>query len=321
MKTMKAFHFPKYGPPSVLTPVEMSIPEPVPGQVLVQVQASAINPSDVKNLAGAFHASLPRVPGRDYVGIVISGSDAWNGKGVWGSGPEFGVVRDGAHAQYVLVPIEGLAEKPSRLSAVEAATVGVPYLAAWSSLVDAASIHSGETILVTGASGAVGRAATQIAHWRGAKVIGADIRQGPSDADQLILTAGKDLAAEVKSLTQGVGVDLVLDCVGGPMFEPSLNSLRRGGRQVAITSAGTRRVEFDLIDFYHEQKRLIGVDTMKLTGGEIARIMEQLREGFDAGNLKPSPTTSWPFSRAVEAYIAVESGRSSTTHVLLPQQS
>jgi NADPH:quinone reductase-like Zn-dependent oxidoreductase len=319
MSTMKAWSFAKYGPPSVLALTELTVPEGKPGDVRVQVRASAINPSDVKNVAGVFHTPLPRIPGRDYVGTVVAGSDAWKGKEVWGSGPGFGVAHDGTHAQFVLVPIDGLSEKPTRLSVVEAATVGVPYLAAWVSLVDAAAIQSTETILVTGASGAVGRAATQIAHWKGAKVIGADIREGNSDADHLIITTGKDLAAEVKSLTNGVGVDMVLDAVGGPMFEPALNSLRRGGRQVVITSVGTRRVELDLIDFYHEQRRLIGVDTLQLTGARIARIMDALREGFDEGHLKPSPTTTWPFSRAVEAYGAVESGRASGTQVLLLQ--
>jgi NADPH:quinone reductase len=319
MNTMKALCFDRYGLPSVLELTDRSIPEPGPGQVQVQVQASAINPSDVKNVAGAFHALLPRVPGRDYAGVVVAGSDRWRGKEVWGSGSGFGVVRDGAHAQFVLVPIEGLSEKPSRLSMVEAATIGVPYLAAWSSLVDAGDLQTGQTILVTGASGAVGRAATQIAHWKGARVIGTDIREGASDTDEMIITTGKDLAAEVKSLTQQVGVDLVLDCVGGPMFEPALNSLRRGGRQIAITSVGNRRVEFDLVDFYHEQRRLMGVDTVKLTAGEIARIMDQLREGFDTGQLKPSTTITWPLSRAVEAYTAVESGSSRSKHVLLPQ--
>jgi NADPH:quinone reductase len=321
MKTMRALCFDKYGPPSVLAVKELSVPVPAPGDVLVQVQASAVNPSDVKNVAGAFHSPLPRVPGRDYSGMVVAGSDSWRGKEVWGSGPAFGVARDGAHAQFVLVPIEGLSEKPSRLSMVEAATVGVPYLAAWSSLVDAAGIQAGETLLVTGAAGAVGRAATQIAHWKGAKVIGADLRESSPAADHSIITTGNDLAEKVKSLTKGSGADLVLDCVGGAMFEPALNSLRRGGRQIAITSVGKRRVEFDLIDFYHELRRLIGVDTMQLTAPEIARIMNQLREGFDAGHLEPSATTTWPLSKAVEAYTAVESGGSSTKHVLLPQES
>jgi hypothetical protein len=74
---------------------------------------------------------------------------------------------------------------------------------------------------------------------------------------------------EVKALTDGKGVDVVLDAVGGPMFEPSLKSLRVGGRQVAIASIGNGRVEFSLVDFYHNLHRLIGVDTIKLTGPEI----------------------------------------------------
>jgi len=320
MNTMKALRFDVYGAPSVLSLTDLTVPDPDPAQVLVQVQASAINPSDVKNVAGAFHASLPRVPGRDYAGVVTAGSDVWKGKKVWGTGPGFGVVRDGAHAQYVLVPIDGLSEKPSRLSMVEAATIGVPYLAAWLSLVEKGNVQSGETILVTGACGAVGRAASQIARWKGAKVIGADVTESPSDADQFIVATPKDLAAQVKSLTRQAGVELVLDCVGGPMFEPSLNSLRRGGRQVAITSVGKRRVELDLIDFYHEEKHLIGADTMKLTAGEIARIMDELREGFDQGHLKPSPTVTWPLSRGAEAYAAVESRASPHKQVLLPQQ-
>jgi NADPH:quinone reductase len=248
MKTMRALCFDKYGPPSVLQLKDLSVPELAPGQVLIKVEASVINPSDVKDVAGAFHAALPRVPGRDYAGTVVAGDDRWAGTQVWGSGSGFGVVHDGAHAQFVVAPIEGLSAKPSSLSMQEAATVGVSCLAAWSALVDAADIQSGETVLVTGVGGAVGHAATQIAQWRGARVIGADINDRPSGADLFINTTGKDLATEVKSLTKGVGVDMVLDCVGGPMFEPSLNSLRLGGRQVAIASAGNRRVEFDLID-------------------------------------------------------------------------
>jgi NADPH:quinone reductase len=81
---------------------------------------------------------------------------------------------------------------------------------------------------------------------------------------------------EVKALTDGKGVDVVLDAVGGPMFEPSLKSLRVGGRQVAIASIGNGRVEFSLVDFYHNLHRLIGVDTIKLTGPEIAKIMDDL---------------------------------------------
>jgi NADPH:quinone reductase-like Zn-dependent oxidoreductase len=264
MTTRKALRFEKYGPPSILSIQQLQVPDLKPGQALVELHASAINPSDVKNVAGVFKASLPRVPGRDYAGVVAG--DGWKGKDVWGSGAGFGVSRDGTRAQYVVVSSDRLSEKPTRLSMEEASAVGVPYLAAWSGLVDAASIQVGETLLVTAALGAVGRAATQIAHWKKAKVIGADISEKSSDADILINTKAKELAVEVKTLTDGKGVELVFDAVGGPMFEPCLKSLRLGGRQVAIASIGDGRVKFRLIDFYHNLLRLIGVDILKLTG-------------------------------------------------------
>ena len=187
-----AFH--KYGPPSVLALEELPVPDLKPGEVLVELHAAAVNPSDVKNVAGIFKASLPRVPGRDYAGVVIAGDD-WRGKEVWGSGAGFGVARDGSHAQYVIVDFDGLSEKPLQLSMAEASTVGVPYLAAFLALIHAADIRSGETILITGALGAVGRAATQIAHWKKAKVIGVDRSNNPSEADALINTKAGYLPA------------------------------------------------------------------------------------------------------------------------------
>ena len=204
MNTMKALRFEKYGPPSVLSVQELRVPEPKPGQALVELHASAINPSDVKNVAGVFKASLPRVPGRDYAGVVTAG-DGWKGKEVWGSGPGFGVTRDGTDAQYLVVELDSLSEKPAKLSMAEASAVGVPYLAAWSALVDAAEIQPGETVLITGALGGVGQAATQVAHWKKARVIGADRHDGASDADAFVNMATKDLPVEVKALTEGEG--------------------------------------------------------------------------------------------------------------------
>jgi NADPH:quinone reductase-like Zn-dependent oxidoreductase len=239
---------------------------------------------------------------------------------VWGSGAGFGVTRDGTHAQYLVADLDSLSAKPSTLSMAGASAVGVPYLAAWSALVAAADIKAGETVLISGALGAVGRAATQIAHWKKARVIGADIVSGASGADAFLNTKQADLAVEVRQLTDGQGADLVLDTVGGPMFEPCLRSLRVGGRQVAIASLGNGRVEFNLVDFYHGLHRLIGVDTLKLTGPEIAKIMDGLRPGFEGGQLKTPAVRTWPLDQAVKAYEAVEKGDMSNKHVLLPRQ-
>lgn len=321
MATMKALQFDSYGPPSTLALRDVDVPVPAPGEALVELRASAINPSDVKNVAGWFNASLPRVPGRDYAGVVVTG-DGWVGKEVWGSGAGLGVTRDGSHAQYLVVALDALSEKPKGLSMELAAAIGVPYLAAWSGLVDGAGIQAGETLAITGAAGAVGRAATQIAHWKGARVIGADIvKEVPGTDAYIDLRKKKDLTAEVRALTDGKGADVVFDTVGAALFEPCLKSLRIGGRQIAIASGGQRRVTLDLVDFYHDLLHLIGVDTMKLSGRQIAAIMDQLRSGFDAGHLKAPPVQGWPIGTATEAYSEVGKGGSSTKHVLLPAQA
>lgn len=315
---MKALRFSAYGPPAILTITELPKPEPRKGEVLVQIKATAINPSDVKNVAGYFKTPLPRVPGRDYAGVVVGG-DAEKGLEVWGSGAGFGVARDGAHAEYIVVPAEWIAQKPPQLSMEQGAAIGVPYVAAWSALVRAGNIQAGETVLIVGVSGAVGGAATQIAHWKKARVIGASINSdNPSKADALINTTTHDLDQEVRVLTDGKGADLALDAVGGPMFEPSLKSLRAGGRQIAITSTKDRRVTFDLVEFYHNGSHLIGVDTAKLTGTEIAELMNGLRAGFQEGYLQAPTVTTWPLEHAVKAYEAVDKGGPPTKHILIP---
>ena len=313
--TMTALRFDRYGPPAVLSLTERDLPVPGPGEVLIEVRATAINPSDVKNVAGAFHTVLPRVPGRDYAGIV-AGGDAPRGQEVWGSGPGFGVTRDGAHARYVVAPADSVSAKPAGLSMEQAASVGVPFLTAWSALVTQGRIEAGETVLIVGAAGAVGRAAAQIARWKGARVVPA-MRGRDGIPPGTIDTRAPDMPRAVRALTGGAGADLVLDTVGGALFEPSLLSLREGGRHIAIASNGTRRVSFDLIDFYHNKAHLMGVDSLKLSGPEIASVLDALRPGFESGDLRPFEVRTWPLARAVEAYGEAERG-GPVKQVLLP---
>src|ERR1700689_3424567 len=176
---MNALRFSEFGPPSVLRIEEVAIPEPGEEEALVRVQAAAINPSDIGNVSGRFRkTTLPRTPGRDFAGVVVKGKQH-EGEEVWGSAPNLGIVRDGSHAEYVVVPVETLSPKAKSLSMALAATIGVPYLTAWASVVSAARIQPGETILIVGAAGAVGQAATQIANWKEARVIGVDIVSDP----------------------------------------------------------------------------------------------------------------------------------------------
>jgi len=314
---MKALRFKKFGPPSVLAIEEVPRPELRDGEALVQVKAAAINPSDVKNVSGHFPGTtLPRTPGRDFSGTVVAGKK-YQGQEVWSSGPGLGITGDGAQAEFVAVPEEALSLKPRTLSLQQAAAIGVPFLTAWFALVRVAQLQAGETILIIGAAGAVGQAATQIANWRQARVLGAGRSSDPiPGADAVINTTTEDLRERVFALTQAKGADAVFDTVGGAMFEPALRSLRVGGRQINITSTRDRRVTFDLVDFYHNQSRLIGVDSMKFTPRDVAAIAEELRPGFEAGRLQAPPVQLVPFEHAVEAYEQIAAGQGGPKQVL-----
>jgi NADPH2:quinone reductase len=314
---MKALRFAKFGPPSVLRIEEVPIPEPGAGETLVRVKAAGINPSDIGNVAGHFrHTTLPRTPGRDFAGVVVKGKQR-EGEEVWGSSPSLGIVHDGSHAEYVVVPAETLSTKPKSLSMEQAAAIGVPFITAWASVASAAQIQPGETILFVGAAGAVGQAATQIANWKRARVIGADITSDPIPGTAFVVnTKIEDLRERVLELTGGRGVDAVFDTVGGPMFEPALRSLKAGGRQVAIASVGEPRVSFSLIDFYHNFSRLLGVDSYGLTPQQVAEIEHELLPGFEAGVLKPPPIETVPFEKALDAYSRVAAGNAKVKQVL-----
>jgi NADPH2:quinone reductase len=314
---MRSLRFAEFGPPSVLRIEEIAIPEPGVGEALVQVMAAAINPSDIGDVAGRFKkTTLPRTPGRDFAGIVVKGKHP-EGAEVWGCCPDLGIVRDGSHAEYVVVPAETVSLKPKSLSMAQAAAIGVPYITAWASVVNAAQIQPGETILIVGAAGAAGQAATQIANWKQARVIGADMRSDPiPGAESVINTKTEDLRERVLELTAGRGVDAVFDTVGGAMFEPALRSLRRGGRQVAISSAGGPRVSFNLTEFYHNFSRLLGVDSYGLTSRQISEIEDELRLGFETGDLKPPAIQVVPFENAVDAYSRVAARQTRTKQVL-----
>jgi NADPH:quinone reductase len=287
-------------------------------ELLVQVKAAAINPSDVKNVGGLFsQTTLPRTPGRDFSGIVVSKGER-EGEEVWGTGPGLGLTRDGAHAEYIGVPAEFAATKPKTLTFAQAAAIGVPFTTAWAALIGAGQLTAGETILIVGAAGAVGGAAVQIARWKGASVLAANRNSSPvSGAEAVINTAKEDLRQRVLDLTGGKGVEMVFDTVGGPMFEPALRSLRLGGRQVAISSAGGSRVSFDLVAFYHNRSRLIGVDSNKFELHELGMMMAGLDRGFDAGALQAPRVEGVPFEHALASYEKVAARNTTVKQILM----
>jgi NADPH:quinone reductase len=315
---MQAILIERFGDPSELRPQEVPRPEPTEGEVLVEVHAAAVNRSDVLNARGSFpFTSLPRIPGRDFAGVVVEGPQELVGTEVWGTGGgELGFVRDGSHARYLAVPRNAVAPKSDALSLEEAAASGLAYVTAGSALIELGGVSSGETVLVTGAAGGVGSAAAMIARWKGARVVGAvkdeSERAMAERAGVLVIvdTSREEVTDAVMAATDGGGADLVLDAVGGPLFEPALNSLGEKGRMVVITTTpGMQRVSFNLLDFYRKGQRLLGLMTSFLDAEESAAVLKDLRAGFDEGALRaPAIAERYPLERAGTAYARVESG-------------
>jgi NADPH2:quinone reductase len=310
---MRALQFNEFGPVSKLRLVELPDPKADAVTAVVKVAAASITPSDVKNVQGKMeHTTLPRVPGRDYAGTIVMGPAEWMGAEVWGTGGEIGYSINGSHAELIAVPIASLRRKPRSLSLQQAAAIGLTYLAAWLGLVEYARLGPGETLLVIGANGGVGSAAAQIGKWRGARVIGVARQQRRADAsaatvfDEFFVPEAKPLEGRVRDATNGRGAEVVFDAVGGPMFEPAVKALAHRGRQLQVASAGDRRVSFDLVDFYHKETQLFGVDTRARDAIASAVLLEALVPFFEQGTFQ---------APAIDRVLALADGRAAYDEV------
>jgi NADPH2:quinone reductase len=308
-KTMRALRFERLGSLDGLSLQDIPVTIPAGGEVLVQMKAAAINPSDIKNVLGKMgETTVPRTPGRDFAGIVVEGPPELIGTSVFGSGGNLGFGRDGSHAEFLAVPGFAVLPLPRNASFEQGAGIGVAYMTAWAALANVAHVKNGETVLITGTLGNVGSIAARIAHRLGARVVGtvrskADLaRAGDLPVEAWIDIEATDLAAGARAATAGRGVDVVLDVVGGTVFERCLQALARRGRQVAIASSPDARVSFNLVDFYHNESRLLGVDSLKLGFEETAEILRSLTPLIEGGDLPLPKAEAYPLARAPEIY-------------------
>jgi NADPH:quinone reductase len=322
-RKMRALYFEKTGSLSELKLGDLPWPEAKPGEALVKIHAAAINPSDAKNVMGRFpFTTVPRIPGRDFAGAVLKGPSDLIGREVFGSARDLGYTRDGAHAEIIVVPVESLALKPSRVSFEEAAGLGVPFLTAWQSVMVAGGLKEGETVLILGGSGAVGSAAAQLARVKRAKIIGTVSKAAglervkAQSVDHWIALDTEDLIKKTQELTGGRGADLVFDTVGNPLFETGLQCLAQRGRQVCIASTTDPRIGFNLVDFYHKEATLKGVDSLKLSFKESGDILKELARLIEMDKITPSAVKAIPLEEAQAAYEKILSGATREIHVI-----
>jgi NADPH:quinone reductase-like Zn-dependent oxidoreductase len=238
METMKAVRVHEYGGPEVLQYEDAPRPQAGPGEVLIKVHASSVNPVDWKVRAGylkqMLNYKMPMIPGWDVSGVIEAvGSGVTRlkrGDGVY-SRPDLS--RDGAYAEFVAVKESEVALKPKSIDHATAAAIPLAALTAWQALYDGAKLSSGQTLLIHGAAGGVGTFAVQLAKMRGARVIAT----ASTKNHDFLRSLGADEVIDYNTTKFDEvvhGVDAVLDTITGETMERSWKTLKKGGILVSI---------------------------------------------------------------------------------------
>src|SRR5215471_1930045 len=251
---MRAIAIPSFGGPEVLQLVERPAPQPARGEVLVRVRACGVNRADLLQRMGRYPAppdAPADVPGLEFAGEVEAlGSavtDVRIGQRV------FGLVSGGAYAERVVVHARALAHIPDGIDFAEAAAIPEAFITAYDAMVDQAQLAAGEVLLVSAVGSGVGTAAVQIARAIGARSIGT-ARTGDKLArakalgmDDGIVPENGHFAAQVRALTAGRGVDVVLELVGGPYLNEDLACLAPRGRVMLVGLLAGASADFDFV--------------------------------------------------------------------------
>lgn len=319
---MQALQFTATGTLDSLQVKEVPKPELAKGEVLVEVRATGVNPSDIKNVQGLFpYTTLPRIPGRDFAGVVVDGPAHLLGQHVWGgSGKGFGFYRDGSHAQYVAVPANAVAPLSQSLSFAQAATCGVPFITAWDAL-ERSQVKTGTRLLIIGA-GAVAKAAQVLALARGANVVMAarraevvqDLQAQNIAAFQL--TEENLLPEQASHHFQQQAPEAIFDTTGF-WLDAAVNTIDTFGRIAIIAAPKDGIVNFSSLNLYRRGGSIVGVNSLLYTLEECAQMLTHIGAAFDEGLPTPKDFIEIPLAEAVAAYEQVSAGAAEKM-VLIP---
>jgi NADPH2:quinone reductase len=307
---MKAVVFDRIGGPEVLHIGEVETPVPGPRQVLIKTAYAGINFADIGRRTGLYGA--PRLP--FVAGLEGSGTVEAVGADVTGIEPGTQVMGwraiTGSYAEYFVADAEKVATVPANVTLSEAAGIAQIFMTSWNALVHRARLQPGESILVQSAGNGAGIAAVQIGRYIGARVIGTASNAAKleaakqSGADDLINYLETDFEAEVARLTEGRGVDVVLDGVGGEIFTKSVHSLGPNGRILTLGfSGGNSTLSFHGFDLGRGSVIMAGAAGFsELPRAEFERVLEL----FEQGVFKPVSTTVFPWTKAGAAQQSIE---------------
>jgi NADPH:quinone reductase-like Zn-dependent oxidoreductase len=343
IEVMRQIWITKAGPPEVLQVREAPDPEPKDGQVRIRVEASGINFADIMGRMGLYPdlPPIPVVPGYEVGGrvdAVAAGVDeSWLGRDV------IALTRFGGYADTVCVPVKQVFVRPAGMSALEGAALPVNYLTAWQLVVVMGNLQRNEIVLVHSAGGGVGIAATQIAKHIGARVIGtasvakhAELRS--LGIDHLIDYRTEDFEARAREITNGRGVELILDAVGGESWKKGYRLLAPTGRLGAFgfsvmagrkqrsvmamlsALASTPWFQFNPLSLMSANKGVFGVNLGHMWS-EIDRMRgwgDRLLDLWTQGVVKPKIARSFRFDEAPQAHHFIQDRQNIGKVVLVP---
>ena len=324
---MQAILAREFGGPEVLKLEDLPDPAAGQGQVRVRVHAIGVNPYETYMRSGAYaiKPELPYTPGADAAGIVDqvgAGVRGWtNGDRVYISGTVAGKAQ-GAYAQYVLCLPEQLHRLPDRISFTQGAGLFVPYVTAWRALFGRANTRPGDTVLIHGASGGVGVAATQFAVAAGATVIGT---AGSDEGLAVVRAQGATHAfnhkspgylEEITSVTGGRGPDVILEMLANVNLDHDLTIIAPSGRVVVIGNRG--RVEIDARKIMTKDVQVFGMALWGIPAEEIRRAHQAIIAGLESGALNPVIGTEMPLRDAPRAHQQVMEPGAKGKIVLMP---
>jgi putative PIG3 family NAD(P)H quinone oxidoreductase len=314
---MSFIDLPEFGGPEVLTPAKGPVPSVQPGEVLVRVHAAGVNRPDVLQRKGGYNPppGASPIPGLEIAGEIVAAAPDVKG---WKPGDTVcALVAGGGYAEYCTAPAPQCLPVPKGLSMIEAAGLPETYFTVWANVFQRGRLEAGETILIHGGSSGIGTTAIQLAREFGARIFTTVGNAEKAEvcrklgAERAIDYRNEDFVAAVSDLTEGQGVDLILDMVGGPYIERNIAALAVEGRLVQIAFQQASRVEIDFLPMMIKRLTLTGSTLRPRTVEQKAEIAAELRAQvwplIEAGRVRPLIHRTFPLAEAAAAHALMES--------------
>jgi NADPH:quinone reductase len=312
-----AIEISKPGGPEVLVPMERPKPELAPGEVLIKVEAAGVNWPDVMQRMGQYPPppGAPDIPGLEAAGVIVKVA---HGVREWRLGDRVcALVAGGGYSEFCVAPAPQCLPVPRGLDFVQAAAIPETFFTVWTNVFERGRLRPGESILVHGGSSGIGTTAIQLAHARGSQVFAtagsaekcaACERLG---AERAINYRESDFVAAIKDATNGRGVDLILDIVGGDYLPRNIEALALDGRLVQVGLLGGYKAQLNLIALMQRRVTLTGSTLRARSVAEKGAIAAALRQHvwplLESGAVKPVIHATFPLRSAVDAHRVMDS--------------